>query len=176
MAENQIWQRIQHEVPQMAWWVVGIGVVMAVAVGITYLLTGNLFLRSGSNTRSMITAMTPSVQTLSLGTITGSATVLSLMLTIVSLIQQIEASFDKRFYQRIRRIALLCVIALTGATLMLALISIPLESTNLIDDVWYNALYYVLMTFTVGLSAVLILIVFLLYEAVTSVISVFISD
>lgn len=104
--------------------------------------------------------------------VTASATILALMLTMISLTDQTETEFDNEFYQRIKKIGLLATIALSGGILFLLFMSIPIKESDNVPSNWFEIIYYILITFVAVLSGLLVTIVLMLFNAITSLIDV----
>lgn len=127
---------------------------------------------SGSEARQLIEALVPSARSVGTSVVTASGTILALMLTMLSLTSQAETSFDSSFYQRVQRIGLLSTIALAAGILLLLLLSIPLQESKNLPGSWYSMIYYLLIALTASLAGLLIAIVLMLLNAVTSLIAV----
>jgi hypothetical protein len=127
---------------------------------------------SGVEARNLLEAMLPSARSVGSAVVTASGTILALMLTMLSLTSQAKSGFDRVFYKRIERIGLLSTIALAMGTLLLLLLSIPLQESQQVPSSWYRYVYYLLIALTAGLSGLLVAIVLMLYNAITSLIMV----
>ena len=102
---------------------------------------------------------------------TASATILALMLTLLSVTSQVETSFDRSTYKGIRVIGALSTITFIGSVLLLLLLSLPIGEYDSIGKVWYAFLYYVLCTLNGLLAGVMIFSVLILFETITTLIS-----
>ncbi len=104
--------------------------------------------------------------------VTASATILALMLTMLSLTKQADSEFDSVFFKRIQQIALFSTIALSAGILLLLFLGVPLQESDKIPAQWFKIIYYVLITFVAGLSGLVVGIVLMLLNAVNSLIDV----
>ena len=127
---------------------------------------------SGTEARNLLEAMLPSARSVGSAVVTASGTILALMLTMLSLTNQARSSFDRVFYQRVERIGLLSTIALAMGTLLLLFLSIPIQESQQVPSSWYSYVYYVVIALTASLSGLLVAIVLMLYNAMTSLIQV----
>ncbi len=143
------------------------------AAGVT--LVGQWFvgqIYSGTEARSLVEAMVPAARSVGSSVVTASGTILALMLTMLSLTNQANSSFDRIFYHRIERIGLLSTIALAMGILLLLFLSIPVQESKDVPNSWFSAVYYVLIALTAGLAGLLVAIVLMLLNAITSLIKV----
>lgn len=148
-----------------------VGGVLAAAIA----LAGQWFvgqIYSGAEARRLIEAMVPSARAVGSSVVTASGTILALMLTMLSLTNQAKTSFDAIFYRRIERIGLLSTIALVTGILLLLFLSIPLQESKNVPNSWYGGVYYVLIALTAGVAGLLVGIVLMLLNAMTSLIAV----
>ena len=127
---------------------------------------------SGTEARNLLEAMLPSARSVGSAVVTAAGTILALMLTMLSLTNQARSSFDRVFYQRVERIGLLSTIALAMGTLLLLFLSIPIQESQQVPSSWYSYVYYVVIALTASLSGLLVAIVLMLYNAMTSLIQV----
>lgn len=127
---------------------------------------------SDAEARKLIEAMVPSSRAVGTSVVTASGTILALMLTMLSLTNQAKTNFDSIFYKRIERIGLLSTIALSAGILQLLFLSIPLQESKNLPGSWYSVVYYVLIALTAGLAGLLVAIVLMLLNAMSSLIAV----
>ena len=127
---------------------------------------------NGYEARQLLEASASSALYLGGAIVTASATIIALMLTMISLTKQTEGEFDAVFFKRIQRIALLSTIALTAGILLLLFLSIPLQESDKIPTNYFKIIYYVLIVFVALISGLVIAIVLMLLNAVNSLIDV----
>lgn len=127
---------------------------------------------SGTEARSLVDALVPAARSVGSSVVTASGTILALMLTMLSLTSQASTTFDRVFYHRIRRIGFLSTIALSSGILLLLFLSIPVQESNAVPSSWFRVVYYVLSVLTAGLAGLLVAIVLMLFNAMTSLIKV----
>ena len=148
-----------------------IGGVLAAAIALGgQWLIGQIY--GGYEARKMLEAMSSSAHYLGSAVVTASATIIALMLTMLSLSSQSDNEFDTVFYKRIERIGVLATVSLTGGILLLLFLSIPFQEADSVPSRWFTTIYYVLITFLAVLSGLLVAIVLMLLNAMTSLIDV----
>ncbi len=147
--------------------------VGTIALGGQWLI-GQIY--SGYKARELLEAMAYSSRYLASAIVTASATIIALMLTMVSLSNQSESEFDSLFYKRIQRIGLLSAIVLVAGILLLLFLSMPLQESENIPVWYFTTLYYILIAFASTISGLLVTIVLMLLNAINSLIEVISPD
>lgn len=143
---------------------------MAGAVALGGMLLVNV--SSGGEARFLLEAMIPSVRFLCSAVMTSSATILALMLTLISFSSAQEARLKRSHYDRVRQIALVDTITFAAAIILLLIISVPLAEAAEIPPDLYTFFYYGTTVYAAVLGGALIAIVFMLYRAVMDLIRV----
>jgi hypothetical protein len=133
-------------------------------------LVGQVY--SGYEARQLLEAVASSSLYLGGSVVTASATIIALMLTMISLTRQTKGEFDSIFFKRIQRIGLLSTVALISGILLLLFLSIPLQESNKVPAYYFKPIYYILIVFVAGLSGLLVSIVLMLMNAIDSLIDV----
>lgn len=103
--------------------------------------------------------------------VTGSATILALMLTMLGVTRQTNSEFDAIFFKRIERIGKLSTISFIAGVLLLLFLSVPVQKSDEVPTSWYTAIYYILTSFIAILSGLIVTIVLMLFNAIESVIN-----
>lgn len=132
--------------------------------------------RSGTEARLLLEAMMPSVRFLCSAVMTSSATILALMLTLISFSSSQEARLKRSHYDRVRQIAKVDTGTFAAAIILLLIISVPLAESTEIGSEWYRGLYYFTIVYAAALAGALIAIVLMLYRAVMDLIGVIHPD
>lgn len=145
---------------------VGAVLAAAVAFGGAYSI-GNL---GGVEAIGLIQSSLPTSRFLASALMTSSATILALMLTLLSLSHGTDFRLHPIHYRRVRIIALVDATAFVAATVFLLLLNIPVEETKNVPARWYDTLYYIMLGVSSALGGVLIGIVLMLYHTVRDVI------
>ena len=133
-------------------------------------LVGRVY--SGTEARRLLEAFVPSARAVGTAAVTGSATILALMLTMISLSRHATSQLESVFFKRVERIGLLSTISLATGVLLLLVLTIPLQESDNLPGSWYSIVYYVLIALTAAVSALLITTVLMLYNAMQSLIKV----
>lgn len=101
---------------------------------------------------------------------TASATILALMLTLLSMTHQMDAEFDRSVYKGIRLIGLISTITFIAAVFLLLCLSLPVGEFENIPSTWFRALYYIISTLNVFLSGLMVIGVLMLFDTITTLI------
>lgn len=133
-------------------------------------LVGQVY--SGYEARQLLEAVASSSLYLAGSVVTASATIIALMLTMISLSKQTDNEFDSIFFKRIQRIGRLSAIALISGILLLLFLSIPLQESDQVPSYYFKPIYYVLIVFVAGLSGLMVSIILMLLNAINSLISI----
>lgn len=127
---------------------------------------------SGYEARQFLESLSSSALYFSSAIVTASATILALMLTILSLSSQADEDFDQVFFLGVERIAKLATVALMGGILLLLFLSIPIKESENVPGSWFTAIYYALIIILAALAGLLITIVLMLLNAISSLIDI----
>ncbi|NNF00587.1 MAG: hypothetical protein HKN25_16330 [Pyrinomonadaceae bacterium] len=133
-------------------------------------LVGQVY--SAYEARQLLEAVAASSLYLGGAVVTASATVIALMLTMISLSKSSDGEFDAVFFRRVQRISFLSTVALIGGILLLLFLSIPLQESDQVPAHYFKTVYYVLIVYLSLLSGLLVGIVLMLLNAVNSLINV----
>ena len=145
-------------------------VVMAIVIGIGAFTLGSF---GASDSRAMVEAILPTTRFLCSATMTASAAILALMLTVLGLTTGSDVKLNPTFYRRIKQIAFYDMIVLCYATSFLVLQCIPITESDEIPTWWYPSVYYGMLAASAILGGGMIAIVSMLYAAISSLIDVF---
>lgn len=149
-------------------WALGGGVLAAIIA-----LTGQWFIGriySGYEARNLLEAMNGSALWLGGSVVTASATIMALMLTMLSLSDQTKIDFDKVFFKRIEQIGIMTTISLASGILLILFLSVPLQESKNVPSQWFTIIYYILIAFLALLAGLLVSIVLMLLNAIRSLI------
>ncbi|MBE9116473.1 hypothetical protein IQ249_11235 [Lusitaniella coriacea LEGE 07157] len=97
---------------------------------------------------------------------TASATVLALMLTLLSMTNKSENEFDGSVYRSIEIVGLISTATFIGAVLLLLCLSLPVGKFDNIPPGWYRGLYYTLSTLNGLLSGLMTAGILILFDTV----------
>lgn len=133
-------------------------------------LVGQVY--SGWEARQLLESVISSALYFGSATVTGSATILALMLTMLGLTNTTDGEFDSIFFKRIERIGLLSTITLIAGVLLMLFLSVPVQESKDVPASWYKIIYYVLISYIAILSGLIVGVVLMLFNAIRSLIDV----
>lgn len=144
--------------------------VGVVAVGVAgHVASGSIY--SALEAREMMDALSRPALYLGSAVAASAATIVALMLTLLSLIRRADAEFDASMYKRIYRISQLGAWLLAGAVILLLLMTMPIGEFDEIPNGWFSTLYKVMYWMVVILSAMLVALVTLLFSTIRDLIA-----
>ncbi len=91
--------------------------------------------------RRLLDSVLPTVRFATSAYIAGGATILALMLTLITFTITHELEYRRSHYERIRHIALLTTVVIAGSVLLLMFLSVPIGEAD-VDQEWYVWVYY----------------------------------
>lgn len=131
---------------------------------------------SGFEAVRLLEASLPTARFLASGVMAVAATILALMLTLLSLSYGTDFRLRTVHYRRIKMIALVDTVGFVVSTVFLLLLIIPLEQTENIDVGWYGEIYYAVLGISAVMGGLLITVVLMLYHTVRDVIDTIAGD
>ena len=127
---------------------------------------------SGSEARVLLEAIIPSVHFLCSSVMTASATILALMLTLISFSSSQDVKLKRSHYDRIRQIAVVDTATFAASIILLLFTNVPIAETVEIAPDVYMLVYYITTVYAAALGGALIAVVLMLYRAITDMIGV----
>lgn len=127
---------------------------------------------SGAEGQHLVQSMLPTTRAFTSTAMIASATILALMLTLLSLSANANSTLKPIYYRRIRHIALVDVSVFIAATLFLLLLNLPLERADKVPMSLYSVMYYANVIFSAALGGAIIAIVLMLYHTVRDMIRI----
>ncbi len=124
----------------------------------------------------LLGAIQPTARFLGSSVLTGSATTLALMLTLLGLSHNIQERLADMHYVRIKYIALIDTAAFIGATGLLAALVIPFGEATAVQGGWYIVGYYLIVGASAILSGLMVTVVLMIYRTIADMATLFISD
>lgn len=102
---------------------------------------------------------------------TASATILALMLTILSFTDSYEEEEkDKKTFIRLHAIAAFCVYSFIGAIILLLCVSFPVNQFEKIPSDWFSFIYYLICAWNGLLAGHMITTILILRDTATQII------
>lgn len=145
------------------------GTVTAVLSLVTLWLVGQI---GAGEARLLLESTLPTVRFLCSTTAAAGATILALMLTLLSLCREHERDFQQHYYSRIRQISLYSTICLTLSVFVLLLLVVPLSESEKVPSELYTNFYYVILVAASVLGGLIVSIMLMLYGAIVGLIRV----
>ncbi|MFW6193070.1 MAG: hypothetical protein ACOC83_06255 [Gemmatimonadota bacterium] len=122
--------------------------------------------------RALLESSLPSVRFLASTAGTASATILALMLTLISLSHSTDVQLRHVHYARVRLISWLASIALLISIALLVVLVVPLGEADRVPTAWLDRMYYAVVAFSATLGGVMFSLVVMLLYAVLGLIGV----
>ncbi len=145
------------------------GIVAALITGGGAFLLGSL---SGYEAKSLIKSSLPGINTLCNTIVLASATILALLLTLLSVSSGTKSRLKDEHYRHVLIIAKIDTIVFVVAMVVFQIFNIPITEAENVPNSWYSTIYYVSLSLSAVLSGALISVVLMLYNAVTSIIKI----
>ncbi len=145
------------------------GVISLVVIGIGTLLIGEL---SGYEAKVLIKNSIAGINTLCNTIILASATILALLLAVLSLSASSDSKLKEDHFKHIMLIAKLDTIVIIASLVSFLILNLPITESETMPQNWFRTIYYISMATTSVLSAALIVVVLMLYNTVVDIIKV----
>ncbi|NNE95154.1 MAG: hypothetical protein HKN24_03920 [Acidimicrobiales bacterium] len=126
---------------------------------------------SSFEARRLLDAVLPTVRFAASSYVAGGATILALMLTLITFSITLDMEFRASHYNRIRQIAALTTAVIVGSVILLMFLSFPLGEAD-VDRGWYLGVYYAVLFGGAVTGGTFISIVLMLFYAVRELIHV----
>lgn len=155
-----------HVDQKLAWagagFVVFVGAAARLAIGRTY--------GSGKATQ-LIDSLADSGLYLGSGIATASATMLALMLTILSMTRNTDGEFNEDLYRRVYRVSVMATLSLVGAVVLLLALTIPVQEMDGVPGNFFQILYNILFSLVVMCCALVVGTVVLIFTVVRTLVA-----
>lgn len=119
----------------------------------------------------LLSSVLPTVRFAASAYVAGGATILALMLTLITFSISHDLDFRESHYQRVREIATLTTVVIVGSVVLLMFLSFPIEEAD-VDRGWYLWVYYALLLGGAVTGGLFISIILMLFYAVHGLIGV----
>ena len=126
---------------------------------------------SAFEARRLLDAVLPTVRFAASAYIAGGATILALMLTLITFSISHELEFHATHYKRIRDIAALTTAVIVGSVVLLMFLSFPIGEAD-VDQGWNLGVYYAVLLGGALTGGTFISIILMLFYAVRQLIGV----
>ena len=145
------------------------GIIGTIIAGLGGFLVGNV---SGYEAKELIRTSLPGINTLCNTIVLASATILALLLTLLSVSSSTSNKLKKEHYTHVLLIAKIDTIVFVASMIIFQLLNIPITESESVPNSWFSTIYYVSLIASSILSGGLISVVLMLYNAVTSIIRI----
>lgn len=145
------------------------GIISAIIMGLGAYFLGNI---SGYEAKVLIKSSLPGINTLCNTIALASATILALLLTLLSVSSSTESNLTKEHYTHVLLIAKIDTAIFILAIIFFQLLNIPITEADNVPSTWYTTIYYVSLALSSLLSGGLISVVLMLFNAVSSIIKI----
>ncbi|SDB35758.1 hypothetical protein SAMN03097699_0882 [Flavobacteriaceae bacterium MAR_2010_188] len=145
------------------------GVIAAIVTGLGAYVLGNL---SGYEAKILIRSSLPGINALCNTIVLASATILALLLTILSVSSSTKSRLKEDHYKQVLYIAKLDTVVFVVSMIVFQLMNIPITEADNVPPTWYSSIYYISLGLAAVLSGALISVVLMLYNAVRNIIMI----
>lgn len=145
------------------------GICAAFITGIGAFILGNL---SGYEAKVLIKSSLPGINTLCNTIVLASATILALLLTLLSVSSGSKSKLKDDHYTQVLRIARIDTAVFIVALICFQLFNLPITEADDVPNNWYATIYYFSLGMSSILSGALISVAIMLYNAVVNIIKI----
>ena len=145
------------------------GIISLLVILTGYFLLGEL---SGYEAKILIKHSLSGLNMLCNTIVLASATILALLLTLLSLSSDSNAKLKKDHYHHVLQIAKVDTVVFVFALMSFLIFNLPITESNNVPDNWFNLIYYGSLAVSSILSAALIVVVLMLYNTVVNIIRI----
>jgi len=145
------------------------GVISSVVILLGTTLLGRL---SGYEAKVLIKQSLSGFNTLCNTTALASATILALLLTVLSISSNSKSKLKKEHYIQVMQIAKLDTIVFITSILSFILLNLPITESDAVPYNWYNTIYYISLGLSSILASGLIVVVLMLYSTIVNSIKI----
>lgn len=144
-------------------------IISAITMGLGAYFMGNI---SGYEAKVLIKSSLPGINTLCNTIALASATILALLLTLLSVSSSTKSKLTKEHYTHILLIAKIDTAVFIFSIIFFQFLNIPITEADNVPSTWYTTIYYVSLALSSILSGGLISVVLMLFNAVSSMIKI----
>ena len=145
------------------------GIIAAIITGVGAYFMGNI---SGYEAKILIKSSLPGINTLCNTIVLASATILALLLTLLSVSSSTKSKLTSEHYKHVLLIAKIDTVVFVVAMIVFQLLNIPITEAENVPSTWYTSIYYISLALSSLLSGGLISVVLMLFNAVSSIIKI----
>jgi hypothetical protein len=145
------------------------GVISLFIIFLGTLLLGEL---SGYEAKALIKKSLAGINTLCNTIALASATILALLLTVLSISSNSKSKLKKDHYLHVLQIAKLDTAVFIASVMSFLLLNLPITESDAVPNNWFNFIYYMSLAISSILASGLIVVVLMLYNSIVSIIKI----
>lgn len=145
------------------------GIISLLIIVLGTLLLGKL---SGYEAKVLIKKSLAGINTLCNTIALASATILALLLTVLSISSNSKSKLKKDHYIQVLQIAKLDTVVFISSVMSFILLNLPITESDTVPDNWFNFIYYISLAISGILTAGLIVVVLMLYSTIVNIIKI----
>lgn len=145
------------------------GVISLFIILLGTLLLGKL---SGYEAKVLITKSLSGINTLCNTIALASATILALLLTVLSISSNSKSKLKKDHYLQVLQMAKLDTIVFIASIMSFLLLNLPITESDTVPYNWFNFIYYISLALSSLLTSGLIVVVLMLYTTIVNIIKI----
>ncbi|WP_299780590.1 hypothetical protein [uncultured Formosa sp.] len=145
------------------------GLIATITVGFGAFIIGSV---SGYEAQQLIRASLSGINSLCNTVVLASATILALLLTLLSVSSNTKSKLTDDHYKHILTIAKTDTIVLVTSMIIFQLFNIPIAEADNVPPSWFTLVYYISLGLSAIISGGLIVVVLMLYYTVSSIIKI----
>ncbi|MDO6760206.1 hypothetical protein Q4566_08365 [Tamlana sp. 2_MG-2023] len=145
------------------------GLVATLIVGAGAFILGSV---SGYEAKQLLEGSLSGINTLCNTVVLASATILALLLTLLSVSSNTKSKLTDDHYRHILTIAKTDTIVLVTSMIIFQIFNIPIAEADSVPQSWFTIVYYLSLGLSAIVSGGLIVVVLMLYYTVASIIKI----
>lgn len=126
---------------------------------------------SSYEARRLLESVLPTVRFAASAYVAGGATILALMLTLITFSISHDLEFRRSHYARIRQIAALTTLSIVGSVVLLMFLSFPIGEAD-VNRAWYLWAYYAVLLGGSVTGGIFIAVILMLFYAIRGLVGV----
>ena len=126
---------------------------------------------SSYEARRLLDSVLPTVRFAASSYVAGGATILALMLTLITFSISHDLEFRSSHYARIRQISGLATTVIVGSVVLLMFLSFPIGEAD-VDEAWYLWAYYAILLGGSMTGGIFIAVILMLFYAIRGLVGV----
>lgn len=145
------------------------GLTSTIFTGLAIILLGNI---SGYEAKQLLENSLSGLVMLCNTIVLGSATILALLLTLISVSSGSDNTIKESHYKQVITMAKFDTILFISAMILFQLFNIPIIESETVPTSWYEIIYWATLIATCMLSGLMITVILMLYDSVTDLIAI----